>query len=127
MEVRSESIQVRCDKLPAPVIPRTRLQVWFIRVCICIFVWTCVFQLLAVGDLWGPHLFSNWTNRMSQFTQSPLHLEVTVKSPPPLVPLSEFFFNEYFVSLCVCCVALMKISSKLCSKLEMHELGHFSS
>jgi hypothetical protein len=87
MEIRSESIQVRCDKLPAPVIPRTRLQVWFIRVCSSIVLWTCLVQLVAVGGLWHPHLLSGITNRMSQRAQ--LRFE-EVRSLPPLLPASEF-------------------------------------
>lgn len=88
MEVRSEGgIQVRCDKLPAPVIARTRLQAWFIRVCSSLFLWTCLVQLVAVGELWHPHLLSNLTNRISAITQDPLP---AVPSPPPLLPASEF-------------------------------------
>lgn len=90
MEVRSDGVTVRCDKIPAPVIPRTRLQVWFIRVCSSILVWTCLVQLVAVGELWHPHLFSNVTGRISQMTRHPIRLEEAVPSPPPLVPASEF-------------------------------------
>ncbi|KAL0917029.1 hypothetical protein M5K25_012069 [Dendrobium thyrsiflorum] len=36
-------------------LPRARLQVWFVRVCSCVLVWTCLAQLVAVGDLWHGH------------------------------------------------------------------------
>ena len=91
MEVRSDGIPVRCDKIPAPVIPRTRLQVWFIRVCSSILLWTCFVQLVAVWELWHPHLFSNFTNRISQITLVPLHVQEAIQSPPPLLPPSGFF------------------------------------
>lgn len=83
MEVRSEGggggcVQVKCDNKvpPAQVIPRTRLQVWFIRVCSSILIWTCLVQLMAVGELWEqPH--ANLTN-------------VLIREPaPPLVAASE--------------------------------------
>nr|XP_010937209.1 rhamnogalacturonan I rhamnosyltransferase 1 isoform X2 [Elaeis guineensis] len=32
--------------------PRTRMHVWFMRVCAGIVVWTCLVQLFAVGHLW---------------------------------------------------------------------------
>ncbi|KAG0470142.1 hypothetical protein HPP92_016842 [Vanilla planifolia] len=35
-----------------PQLPRSRLQVWFVRVCSCVLVWSCLAQLVAVGDLW---------------------------------------------------------------------------
>ncbi|EXC20018.1 hypothetical protein L484_015696 [Morus notabilis] len=90
MEVRSDGIPVRCDKIPAPVIPRTRLQVWFIRVCSSILVWTCLVQLVAVGELWHPHLFSNVTNRMKLL---PLRVEEAAPSPPPLLPATKLAFQ----------------------------------
>lgn len=90
MEVRSEGVHVRCDKLPSPVIARTRLQVWFIRLCSSLFLWTCLVQLVAVGELWHPHLLSNITNRISQISQIPV--QVVTSPPPPLLPASKFFF-----------------------------------
>ncbi|KAG6763947.1 hypothetical protein POTOM_031397 [Populus tomentosa] len=75
--VRSES-GVRSEKIAAPVAPviaRTkRLQVWFIRVCSSILLWTCLVQLLTVGELWH-HSFINI-------------IAPSVKHPPlPLLPL----------------------------------------
>ncbi|KAF5449577.1 hypothetical protein F2P56_030009 [Juglans regia] len=90
MEVRSESIQVHCDKLPAPVIPRTRLQMWFIRVCSSIVLWTCLVQLVAVGELWHPHLLAGITNRISRVAQ--LRVE-EVQSLPPLLPARKYKSN----------------------------------
>lgn len=43
-----------CRRLLQPF-PRARLQVWFVRVCSCVLVWTCLAQLVAVGDLWRGH------------------------------------------------------------------------
>ncbi|POO03484.1 O-fucosyltransferase [Trema orientale] len=100
MEVRSDGIPVRCDKIPAPVIPRTRLQVWFIRVCSSILLWTCLVQLVAVGELWHPHLFSNITNRISQITLVPLHVEEAIQSPPPLLTARKYKSNGFLRVSC---------------------------
>lgn len=100
MEVRSDGVPIRCDKIPASVIPRTRLQVWFIRVCSSILVWTCLVQLVAVGELWHPHLFSNVTGRISQMTRHPIRLEEAVPSPPPLVPARKYKSNGFLRTSC---------------------------
>lgn len=92
MEVRSEALQFRCDKLTAPVIQRTRLRVWFIRVCSSILLWTCIVQLVAVGELWHPQMLTGISNRMTWLTPYPLRVEEAVHFPPPLVPASEFLF-----------------------------------
>ena len=89
--VRSES-GVRSEKIAAPVAPaiaRTkRLQVWFIRVCSSILVWTCLVQILTVGKLWHP----SFINITAPSVKHP---------PPPLLPLSKsekniLFFRLYF-------------------------------
>ncbi|KAB1208257.1 hypothetical protein CJ030_MR7G027330 [Morella rubra] len=97
MEDRSEEIQLRCDKLPAPVIPRTRLQVWFIRVCSSIVLWTCLVQLVAVGELWHPRLLAGITNRISRVAQ--VHVE-EVQSPPPLLPARKYTSNGFLRVSC---------------------------
>lgn len=100
MEVRSENVQVRCDKLQAPVIPRTRLQVWFIRVCSSILLWTCLVQLVAVGELWHPKLFPNITNKVPWITLVPRHVDAVIQSPPPLVPPRNYTSNGFLKVSC---------------------------
>lgn len=100
MEVRSENVQVRCDKLQAPGIPRTRLQVWFIRVCSSILLWTCLVQLVAVGELWHPKFFPNITNKVPWITLVPRHVDAVVQSPPPLVPPRNYTSNGFLKVSC---------------------------
>ncbi|KAI4328484.1 hypothetical protein L6164_020836 [Bauhinia variegata] len=101
MEVRSEGIQVRCDKLPAPVIPRTRLRIWFIRVCSSIVLWTCFVQLVTVSELWHSHFFSGITNRIYHITQHPLHVkDAIVQAPPPLPPPRNYTSNGFLRVSC---------------------------
>ncbi|XP_031262327.1 rhamnogalacturonan I rhamnosyltransferase 1 [Pistacia vera] len=100
MEVRSENIQVRCDKLPAPVVPRTRLQVWFIRVCSSIFLWTCLVQLVAIGELWHPKIFPNLSNRIHWFKNVPRHVDIVIQSPPPLVAPRNYTSNGFLIVSC---------------------------
>lgn len=101
MEVRSESVQVRCDKLPPPVIPKTRLQVWFIRVCSSILLWTCLVQLVTVGELWQPHLLSGISTRLMRLTPLPLRGEIAVGTPPPpLLPARNYTSNGFLKVSC---------------------------
>jgi hypothetical protein len=87
--VRSES-GVRSEKIAAPVatvIARTkRFQVWFIRVCSSILLWTCLVQLLTVGELWHPSFMANTT---VSIVKPPHH-------PPPLLPLSKSYSLSFF-------------------------------
>lgn len=92
MEVRSESVQLRCDKLPGQVIPRSRLQVWFIWVCSSILIWTCLVQLVVVGELWHPHLLAGLWNHSNESYKLSTE-EKAVQLPLPLLPASEYLLN----------------------------------
>ncbi|KAH8496629.1 hypothetical protein H0E87_019391 [Populus deltoides] len=91
--VRSES-GVRSEKIAPPVatvIARTkRFQVWFIRVCSSILLWTCLVQLLTVGELWHPSFMANTT---VSIVKPPHH-------PPPLLPLRNYTSNGYLKVSC---------------------------
>ncbi|WCJ22194.1 O-fucosyltransferase family protein [Euphorbia peplus] len=107
MEIRSESVQVRCDKVVgstaavAPVIARTRLQVWFIRVCSSILLWTGLVQLVAVGELWQPRFITDLTHRISKITPFPLRVQVLdPPPPPPLLPPRNYTSNGYLKVSC---------------------------
>ncbi|KFK33501.1 hypothetical protein AALP_AA5G021200 [Arabis alpina] len=64
MEIRSENTQTRSDNKSPPSpnqsIPKTRLQIWFFRVCLCISIWTCFIHLFTISQLW---IFSGLTNQ----------------------------------------------------------------
>ncbi|KAJ4972935.1 hypothetical protein NE237_006109 [Protea cynaroides] len=94
MEVRSEALSLRYDKLPTPVLPKTRLQLWFFRVCCGILLWTCFVQLIAVGELWHPQLLTGLSNRLSRFTcshrkEEPPSITAPIIMHRQLLPSSE--------------------------------------
>jgi len=89
MEVRSDGL--RSDKIPVaqPPIQRTRLKVWFIRVCSSILLWTCLVQLFALGELWHPRFFAGISQKTSQISPVTSVRVDQVVAPPPLLPPSE--------------------------------------
>ncbi|XP_018685362.2 rhamnogalacturonan I rhamnosyltransferase 1 isoform X2 [Musa acuminata AAA Group] len=80
---------------------RARLQVWFLTVCGCILIWTCLVQLLVPGRLW-PHAWGWNTARLflgiaeagSRSAHPPL------APPPPLPPLRNYTSNGYLKVSC---------------------------
>ncbi|KAL6009056.1 hypothetical protein ACLOJK_022283 [Asimina triloba] len=103
MEVRSESLGSKCDRLSSPMLlRRSRLQLWLIRVCSCILLWTCLIQLVAVGELWHPRLPKYWHSRLgfgdssaqqltktASFSLPSPHAAVPPPPPPPSISISS--------------------------------------
>ncbi|XP_058086930.1 rhamnogalacturonan I rhamnosyltransferase 1-like [Magnolia sinica] len=106
MEVRSEVFGLKCDKLFSPMLlRRSRLQVWLIRICSCILLWTCLIQLVAVGELWHPRLPKAWNIRLGFGELSNRLNKITipfdaVPAPPPLLPLRVYNSNGYLKVSC---------------------------
>ena len=39
---------------------RSRMKLWVVRATTTVLLWTCVVQLTAVGDTWGPRVLKGW-------------------------------------------------------------------
>lgn len=63
---------------------RGRMKLWILRVIVILSLWTCVIQLVAVGDFRGAKLLKDWPSYVSSpdkyaeenksFVQSKVHL-----------------------------------------------------
>ncbi|XP_027346227.1 rhamnogalacturonan I rhamnosyltransferase 1-like [Abrus precatorius] len=96
-----KGIQVRCDKLQGSVIPRSRLRVWFIRVCSSIVLWTCLVQLVTVSELWHSRFLFGITSRIYHTTQRPLRPQNALSQPPPpFLPARNYTRNGFLRVSC---------------------------
>ncbi|KAI3452866.1 hypothetical protein Pfo_009529 [Paulownia fortunei] len=115
--VRSERNMEKLPPLQGQMIQRTRLQVWFIRVCSTILIWTCLVQLVAVGELWRPRLLTGFLG----FTKMSVHSEGSLPSlPPPLVPARNYTSNGFLKVSCN--GGLNQMRSEICDMLTIARL-----
>lgn len=59
----------RVEKLRNTVLPhssRSRMKVWMIRATTTVLLWTCVVQLTALGETWGPRVLLGLPSCLSQ-------------------------------------------------------------
>uniref|UniRef100_A0A804R218 O-fucosyltransferase family protein n=1 Tax=Zea mays TaxID=4577 RepID=A0A804R218_MAIZE len=71
------------DKLRLPTssaAARSRMKLWLVRATTTVLLWTCVVQLTAVGDTWGPRVLKGWPSCLT-----PREEEAAAARPRPLV------------------------------------------
>ncbi|KAF0904753.1 hypothetical protein E2562_036971 [Oryza meyeriana var. granulata] len=57
--------KLRCAP-PASTAARSRMKLWMVRATTTVLLWTCVVQLTAVGDTWGPRVLKGWPNEEAE-------------------------------------------------------------
>ena len=73
---------------------RPRIKVWMARAITTVILWTCVVQLMAIGELWGPRLLKGMPHCFSHQDSSPAIAKPFVKSKVVLPPKSKYFFSH---------------------------------
>ncbi|CAL0330572.1 unnamed protein product [Lupinus luteus] len=73
---------------------RSRMKLWMIRATTSILLWTCIVQLTALGDMWGPRVLKGWPSCFTHDSQFPTH------SPPLLPPKRVYRNNGYLMVSC---------------------------
>ncbi|KAH9295334.1 hypothetical protein KI387_038922 [Taxus chinensis] len=81
MDLKSVASQLKGGKAKPPMLHRARIKVWFVRVSSSILLWTCLIQLMALGELWHPHLPMGWPTCFSRH-------EITVSQIPNTTKVS---------------------------------------
>lgn len=86
----------RVEKLKNVMVCRSRMKVWMMRGMTSVLVWTCVVQLMALEEIWGPRLLKGWP---SCFSHSDLSSSLQLPPAPPklvLPPKSRFWVQFFF-------------------------------
>ncbi|KAJ1394746.1 putative O-fucosyltransferase, plant [Sesbania bispinosa] len=74
---------------------RSRMKVWMIRATTSVLLWTCIVQLTALGDMWGPRVLKGWP---SCFTHESAVRAMDIEFPsprPPLLPPKRVFIKQW--------------------------------
>ncbi|KAG0513924.1 hypothetical protein BDA96_10G145000 [Sorghum bicolor] len=87
---------------------RSRMKLWLVRATTTVLLWTCVVQLTAVGDTWGPRVLKGWPSCLTPHDEEaaaaaarPRHpLVVDRAAALPLPPKRIYRNNGYLMVSC---------------------------
>ncbi|XP_042470997.1 rhamnogalacturonan I rhamnosyltransferase 1-like isoform X2 [Zingiber officinale] len=54
------------------MVSRPKIKLWMVRLTTMVLLWTCVLQLTAIGDIWGPRILRRWPAFLTPSYNSPL-------------------------------------------------------
>lgn len=80
---------------------RSKMKLWMIRATTSVLLWTCIVQLTALGDMWGPRVLKGWPSCFSQesaVASSVLQDKLPSVPARVLPPKSESLFSASFFS-----------------------------
>lgn len=89
------------DKLKSSMVSKSRMKLWMIRATTSILLWTCLVQLSALGEMWGPRVLKGWP---SCFSHDSAAMDVTMTPALParvLPPKSKFWNFCYLFNILV--------------------------
>ncbi|OVA04890.1 GDP-fucose protein O-fucosyltransferase [Macleaya cordata] len=95
----------KVEKWKSSVVSRSRMKIWMIRATTTVLLWTCVVQLTALGELWGPRVLKGWPSCFTppDSSSSNSALAVKMSSVPAKVhlpPKRVYKNNGYLMVSC---------------------------
>lgn len=77
-------------KCPPSSAARSRMKLWMVRATTTVLLWTCVMQLTAVGETWGPRVLKGWPSCLTAPEEAAAVRPAVVERAALLPPKSEF-------------------------------------
>ncbi|KAF5735632.1 hypothetical protein HS088_TW15G01142 [Tripterygium wilfordii] len=89
----------KTEKLKHSMVSSSRMKLWLIRAITTALLWTCVVQLMALGEMWRPRLLKSWPSCLNH---SHLSLAVDESLPAKVVlpPKRVYKNNGYLMVSC---------------------------